>query len=158
MTIATSSAHLKDGNYYSYLWGRIQTARERILASIFIVDFEYDLELFEPLVELMFLLDQAQWRGVRVNLQIGGSNSNYTLLLLSRAAESFVRNQFSFESSLLSRSDVSSHRKIVIIDDEVILGSHNWSPGSLAGIHIQDSVAIESKELANYFVENVFEP
>lgn len=40
-----------------------------------------------------------------------------------------------------------SHAKLVVCDERVLLGSHNWSAGAFDG-QVQDSVLVESADLA----------
>jgi phosphatidylserine/phosphatidylglycerophosphate/cardiolipin synthase-like enzyme len=48
---------------------------------------------------------------------------------------------------MTARDVRGSHAKYIVADDEVMLGSHNWSPSAFAS-STQDSLWLHSPELA----------
>jgi phosphatidylserine/phosphatidylglycerophosphate/cardiolipin synthase-like enzyme len=84
---------------------------------------------------------------VDTRLLIGGSTNNpgirgATLLAKARASELAVNTRLSAFSKL-----GSNHMKLVIADDQILIGSHNWSRG-MFGDETQDSALLESNALA----------
>ena len=131
----------------------IRSARRRCLCSIFIVDTwpwrDNDLVIDSLLIELA----STAWRGVDVRLLIGGSRSNLRLAEVAAAARARAR-----ELGIVCRWLTSvpgrrgSHVKLVIADDDVLTGSHNWSSGAFDG-QLQDSVHVRSPALAAYLAD-----
>jgi phosphatidylserine/phosphatidylglycerophosphate/cardiolipin synthase-like enzyme len=48
----------------------------------------------------------------------------------------------------------SDHAKLVVADDHVLLGSHNWSPGALTD-QTEDSVLMREPGLAGHFATRI---
>ena len=140
-----------DQQYYEVARQLIAQARNICLASLFIVDLktsgtEPDLKVYE----LLKLLQQAQWRGVRTRLLIGGSRKN---VIIAESAEiaRYTALRLGLECKWLTSEDVrGSHCKLVVSDDSVLIGSHNWSAPAFTS-QIQDSLLIKSSGLAAYF-------
>jgi phosphatidylserine/phosphatidylglycerophosphate/cardiolipin synthase-like enzyme len=140
-----------DQQYYDVACQLIAQARNICLASLFIVDLktsgtEPDLKVYE----LLKLLQQAQWRGVRTRLLIGGSREN---VIIAESAEiaRYAGLRLDLECKWLTSEDVrGSHSKLVVSDNSMLIGSHNWSAPAFTN-QIQDSLLIESSGLAAYF-------
>jgi phosphatidylserine/phosphatidylglycerophosphate/cardiolipin synthase-like enzyme len=93
----------------------------------------------------------ARWRGVRVQLLVGGSRSN---LLIAETAEiaRYVAIELGVPCRWLTSQDVrGSHAKTIICDEHVLTGSHNWSAPAFSG-QVQDSILIESAEMSAYLM------
>ncbi|MCB9307114.1 MAG: hypothetical protein H6565_11005 [Lewinellaceae bacterium] len=138
-----------DEDYLEVAVQSIQFSYHRCYCSVFIVD--HDLDNFQQLKvdTILFELSSAHWRGVDTRLIIGGSRDNRriqepALLAYSRAKD------LNIETKLVANSeDNNSHVKLIIADDLIITGSHNWSR-SLSSEQTQDSVLLNSAPLANY--------
>ena len=139
-----------DDTYFEVLKTIISKAKIHCLASIFIVDLKSggsDPDM--KVLQILKLLQEAQWRGVDVKLLIGGSRDN---LVIAESAETArkVALEMGLNCKWLTSSDVrGSHSKIAIADDLVLTGSHNWSSGAFTN-QIQDSILVDSAELAVY--------
>jgi phosphatidylserine/phosphatidylglycerophosphate/cardiolipin synthase-like enzyme len=135
--------------YREELGRLVMAARERVWCSIFLVELDphADPELRVP--SALRELASARWRGVDVRLLVGGSRSNLLIAEASAGAVALAR-QLGIPVRGLGRAGRrGSHVKLVIADDWVLTGSHNWSPGALGG-QTQDSVAVRSAGLSAY--------
>lgn len=153
LTAGTTHAQarlVKDDEYYGTARALIARARRHCLISLFIVDVksgqqDRDAKVFG----LLKLLRDASWRGVRVKLLIGGSRSN---LLIAETAE--IARHVALELGLpcrwLTGQDIrGSHSKLLVCDDRILTGSHNWSAPAFSS-QVQDSVLIDSADMAAY--------
>ncbi|MCU0560643.1 MAG: phospholipase D-like domain-containing protein [Desulfobacterales bacterium] len=143
---------LPDDAYAAAIKNAIQRAYRRVLCSVFIVDLnpgrDPDLMIDSLLVEL----SAAKWRGADVRLLIGGSRTNFDIAQLGISARARAQSLGIACRALMAAPVRGSHVKLVVTDDVVHLGSHNWSPGSFTN-QIQDSVAIASEAMAAIMAE-----
>jgi hypothetical protein len=142
---------LTDGDYYPQVIRTLQQCKNRCFCSIFIVDQNLEGDERLRVDSLLVELACAHWRGVDTRLIIGGSRTNErirntALLAFARAQELGVNVRLAAASK-----DHNSHVKLVVADDMVVTGSHNWS-SSLFGGQIQDSVLLKSPALAAYLM------
>ncbi len=148
--VATAKVALvADAAYLDALLGLAARASQRLLCSIFIVDITPTLDRAHPVDTMLESLAAAAWRGADTRLLIGGSRDNISLAEAADAARSRARARSIPCRWLTSRAARGSHAKLVVADDSVLIGSHNWSPGALSGNHqTQDSVLVASRDLA----------
>jgi len=104
----------------------------------------------ELLVDSILLeIAKAIWRGVDVRLLIGGSRSTFEIAKLSDAARNRALS-LGIPCRLLESHKIrGSHVKLVIADDLVLLGSHNFSHNDLIDV-TQDSLLIKSDSCSAY--------
>jgi phosphatidylserine/phosphatidylglycerophosphate/cardiolipin synthase-like enzyme len=138
---------VSDGDYFPVATELIRGCRRRCLVSMFIVDHAVRTDPTARLDGLLMELAAAQWRGVEVKLLVGGSRSNRSileaaLLAVARASELGIEVRLA-----AATPDNNSHVKLVVADDTVLSGSHNWSQG-IFGAQIQDSVRLDDEALA----------
>jgi len=141
---------LVDEQYSQALRHSIQSAQRRCLCTIFIIDLKSRCPA-NCVADVIDDLEAAHWRGVDVRVLIGGSRSSFEIG--EAAAIAFEHLAARCIPSRWLTSDKSArgnHAKAVIADETVLLGSHNWSPGSFHK-DTQDSVCITSAPLAEYF-------
>ena len=140
---------VSDDQYLPVLRSLIANATWRCLCSLFLADLSPagDREL---LVDSVLLeLQEARWRGVDARLLIGGSRSNFEIAELSELARARAL-QIGLPCRWLTSKKVrGSHTKVVVADDAVLTGSHNWSVGAFTD-QSQDSLLVESADLAAY--------
>lgn len=142
-----STALVSDSDYPEIASQLVAGAQRHCVSSVFIVDpdpIEHDWYLVDRLLQL---LAGAAWRGVDTRLLIGGSRRNPQIrdacvLARERAQSLDVPTRL-----LAATEQRSDHAKIMVADDHVLLGSHNWSPGAFGG-QTQDSLLIDSAPLA----------
>jgi len=95
---------------------------------------------------LLRALAGACWRGVDARLLIGGERSNATAVQVAalarrRAAELEVPCRW-----LTAVPGLSGHAKVVICDENVVVGSRSWSEGAPEAP--SDSVCVTSASLS----------
>ena len=139
--------HVSDEEYPAVLKSMIAHCKERCYCSIFIVDFSPSKDR-EHLVDSVLLgLQAALWRGTDVRLLIGGSRTNFEIAQIGLAAKSRA-DQLNIPCRLMESMDVrGSHVKMVIADNFILAGSHNWSGGAFTN-QTQDSILIDSPDMA----------
>lgn len=140
-----------DRSYETLLRAMIGRARCRIWVNMFIVD----LSTYDPKLRVLGVLHDlasAQWRGVDVRLLIGGSRTNLSIAEGAATAQAVARRLKLTSRWMTARNIRGSHAKYVVADDEVLLGSHNWSPSAFAH-STQDSLWLHSSDLAAYLCD-----
>jgi phosphatidylserine/phosphatidylglycerophosphate/cardiolipin synthase-like enzyme len=138
---------ISDDAYRSTLEQLIDRAQRRCLCSVFIVDTAPRRDAKLLVNSVLMVLRGALWRGVDVRLLIGGSRTNLDIAGLAAAARRWA-NENGLPCRWLTAGPVrGSHRKIVVADNWVLTGSHNWSPGAFGG-QTQDSILLASAGLA----------
>ena len=128
----------------------IDGARHHCLAMLFIVDPDPNEDEALRVDGLLQRLAVAAWHGLDTRLLIGGSRGNGRILdgaLVARARAQALGLPSRMVAAVEQRSN---HAKILVADDRCLLGSHNWSPGSLGG-QTQDSVLVRHAAIAAYF-------
>jgi len=138
---------IQDGDYYQTVLGLIRNSVNHCLCSVFIIDHALNEDADVRVDRVLLELAGAAWRGVDTRLLIGGSRNNpkirgATLLAKARADELGVETRL----AAFSKHN-SNHLKLVIGDNYILTGSHNWSRG-MFGDQTQDSVLLESSALA----------
>jgi len=138
---------LTDGNYVPFALRTFGVSVSRILASVFIIDPRVG-DLPEPHVyNLLIACRDAMGRGADVRILIGGSRRNHEIGASAQLAWDLCR-ALGLDARWLTAKDTrGSHMKLVVADDTVIVGSHNWSAGAFYG-QSQESIAIRSPSLA----------
>jgi phosphatidylserine/phosphatidylglycerophosphate/cardiolipin synthase-like enzyme len=122
---------------------------------MFIVDLSPARDAEVKIIGVLRELQAASWRGVDARLLIGGSRSNFEIAEASATARD-VASSFGIPCRWLTARDVrGSHMKLVVVDDCVVIGSHNWSGGAFSR-QTQDSVLLESRAMAGWLA-TVFE-
>ena len=115
---------------------------------MFIVEIQPARDPSQFVDQILQDLAFARWRGVDCRLVIGGSRDNKDIAELSMATEERCK-QLGVQARWLTRNEErGSHAKFVLADEYVLVGSHNWSPGTF-GSEIQDAVLVRSGALAS---------
>lgn len=139
-----------DDLYRDVLRREIQSAVRRCLVTMFIIDLKSHC-ITNCVVEVIDDLEEAKWRGVDVRVLIGGSRSTFAIAEAAAIAQDHLSSRAIPNRWMTStKGERGSHAKMVVIDETVLLGSHNWSPGAFYS-DTQDSIRIVSKSLAEYF-------
>jgi phosphatidylserine/phosphatidylglycerophosphate/cardiolipin synthase-like enzyme len=143
-----AAARVSDDYYLDVVAALISRAGGRCLASVFLVDIDPEKDGQLRVDGVLRSLADAKRRGTDARLLIGGSRDVFDIALTAEAARSRALHHGVPCRWLQSRPVRGSHVKLVVADDEVLLGSHNWSTGGL-GVQTQDSVRIRSLALAS---------
>ncbi len=146
---------VEDDHYFEKAIALIQTTNHFCFASVFIIDHGFDMLTKTRVDALIFEMACARWRGVTTKLLIGGSRTNDSILIPSLAAKARAQELGINVKLVAATKQQSNHVKLLIADNTIITGSHNWS-GALSGNQTQDSVLVESEALASY-MKNYFE-
>jgi phosphatidylserine/phosphatidylglycerophosphate/cardiolipin synthase-like enzyme len=147
--MAPEVALVTDRRYSKVLAGMIGRARARIWASLFMVDLDVAFDPGHVVLGVLNELAAARWRGIDVRLIVSGSRDNYTIAEAAATAVAVSRQMAIPTRWLGARERRGSHAKFVISDDEILLGSHNWSATAFLG-STQDSAWLQSPPLAAY--------
>ncbi len=137
---------LRNEQYFTFLNGMIQKARKRIWAAIFIVNPTVEDDYFLTIRNLLKILTYALWRNVDVRVLIGQSEA-FGISTANETAFSYLHHLGVPVRKFIGQYRRSMHSKYVVIDDELLIcGSHNWTPGA-ANLHEEDSIAVFSEEM-----------
>jgi phosphatidylserine/phosphatidylglycerophosphate/cardiolipin synthase-like enzyme len=136
-----------DEAYLPFLAEMVNGARRRCLATVFIVDASSGSDSALLVDGLLLAFAEAAWRGVDARLVIGGSRTNRKMIEMAETARKRAGSLALPCRWLTSAANRGSHAKLVIADDRVLVGSHNWSAGAFTG-QTQDSVCVSSPALA----------
>jgi phosphatidylserine/phosphatidylglycerophosphate/cardiolipin synthase-like enzyme len=147
--MAPEVALVPDRRYPKVLAGMIGRARARVWASLFMLDLDVAGDPGHAVMGVLNGLAAAQWRGIDVRLIVSGSRDNYAIAETAATAVAVGRQMGIPTRWLGARARRGSHAKFVIADDEVLLGSHNWSPSAFLA-STQDSTWLQSPPLASY--------
>jgi phosphatidylserine/phosphatidylglycerophosphate/cardiolipin synthase-like enzyme len=145
-----------DNRYAEVARWLCQHAQQRIYASVFIVDVSSSGHQASARAVLDLLQDMrdAVRRGVDVRLAVGGSRNNPDIADSAEGGVVHAR-RLGIPSKMLSLySDQSSHKKLLVVDDRVLIGSHNWSEGAFSD-QTQDSVLVENAALASWLADEL---
>ena len=146
---APEVALVSDRRYRTVVQGMIERARQRVWASMFIVDLDPAADPAHAVLDVLQALAAAQWRGADVRLIVSGSRDNLAMAEAAATAVAVARQMKIPTRWLGARARRGSHAKYVIADDEVLLGSHNWSASAFLA-STQDSVWLRAPALAAY--------
>lgn len=138
----STAVALHSHEYLPFVLERIHQAKKRIWASIFIVDARLYTDPTRHVRTLLDSLAAARERGIEIRLLIG-SSANSASIFVANATSAMVMQDLGIPVKHFN-SRQSTHSKYLLIDDDwVVLGGHNWTCGSLHR-HIDSSVAVRS--------------
>jgi hypothetical protein len=140
---------IPDRDYLSFVARLFAAAERRCLVSVFLVSAPWrDRELV--MEALLVELADAAARGVDARLLVGGAESNNMMVQLAEAARKRAWQLDVPCRSITSIPRVAGHSKVVISDDNVLVGSHRWSEsgGGSSDDEHTDSVYVTSGSLA----------
>lgn len=146
--VQSARVHLvADADYAPVVSRVVDECTQRCTCSLFIVDLADGSDRELVVDTLLLRLQAAQWRGVQVQLLLGGSRDNFDIAEVALAAR-IRAERLGLPARLMASRDVrGSHVKLVVADDWTLLGSHNWSFGAFTN-QTQDSLLFESPALA----------
>jgi phosphatidylserine/phosphatidylglycerophosphate/cardiolipin synthase-like enzyme len=139
-------ALVADGEYPDILISLLDATVQRCLISMFIVDFAQVSR--SPLLDVLDALGAAAWRGVDVRVVLGGSRTNVRIAQSTASARAVLASRGVPVRWLSAQPVRGSHAKVVVADNQCLLGSHNLSYGAMSGLQRQDSLLIDSAAFA----------
>lgn len=133
-------------SYLAYLLEHIRNAKKRVFIAV--AGLSFSREKKSPVGELLGALRNAHDRGIAIFVLLtidndftDGSGSKNKDMLFRWFGENGIANV------AFIHQFIKYHSKICIIDDNVIVGSHNWSRNSLLSDN-ELSMAVESEAFA----------
>ncbi|MFX1481496.1 MAG: phosphatidylserine/phosphatidylglycerophosphate/cardiolipin synthase family protein [Promethearchaeota archaeon] len=137
---------LSEEIYYPYLLGKCSVAKKNIWIGMFIISPMVSHDKERKILKLLRLLIESSWNNIDVRVIIGTSISK-DIQIANEVAMQYI-DKFNVPIRRYKGDRRGSfHSKYIIIDNElVILGSHNWTPFAISN-NIEDSVAIYSSEI-----------
>jgi phosphatidylserine/phosphatidylglycerophosphate/cardiolipin synthase-like enzyme len=146
-SLGGEAVFLSDSDYVPFALRAFGASRIRILASVFIIDPRVGDSPVPNVYNLLIACRDAMGLGADVRILIGGSRRNHQIGASAQLAWDLCR-ALGLDSRWLTAMETrGSHMKLVVADDTVIVGSHNWSAGAFGG-QSQESIAIRSPSLA----------
>ncbi len=143
-----SAVALRDRDLLPYLLRLIDKSTRVVAATVFIVDPRPETDPGARVPLLLDALARARWRGVDARLLVGASRETPGIELANRVARAYAeRIGVPCRQYVPGRGTKSLHAKYLVADDQVVVGSHNWSHQSLQ-LDSELSVAVRSPDLA----------
>lgn len=146
---------LIDRDYLGFVHNAIVTSVKRVWVNQFLIDMNPADDQQLEVRNLLDCLINAQRRNVDIRVlidRIRGSGTMHGCTQLS----SMYLNKFRVKCHYYSGKEHSSHSKYIVVDDNlIILGSHNFTENALLKHH-ESSIALYSRDmnirLAKYFL------
>ncbi len=138
-----------DQSYFPVVRKLIARGQHVCFCNLFIIDVRSRADADLTVHSLLLELASASWRGVDVRVLVGGSRQNLDMAITAELCRETAQNLNVDCHWLTARPTRGSHAKWVVVDDLVLIGSHNWSSGAFKG-QTQDSVLVHSAALAAY--------
>jgi len=136
-------------DHLPHLLRLIGQADQRVLAAVFIIDPRPEDDREGSVKLVLDTLAMAKWRGLDVRVLAGGSNRTPAIELADRVARRYLESRgVPCRRFAGVRGETSLHSKYVIVDDTIVVGSHNWTHRALR-LENELSVAVTSPELAH---------
>jgi phosphatidylserine/phosphatidylglycerophosphate/cardiolipin synthase-like enzyme len=140
-------ALVADQEYFTTVTRLIEGSRKRCLCSMFIADLRSVKDKKVLVDRLLLQLQAAVWRGADTRLLLGGSRDNFEIARVVLTTK-LRADRLAIPSRLMAARNVrGTHMKLIVADNRVLTGSHNWSFGAFTD-QTQDSVLLESSALA----------
>lgn len=139
---------IPDDDYYVFLLDKIRHSSKRIYAAIFIID-TFD-DRYGHIKRILEEIAYAKWKGVDVKIVIGWSQKSLGIDVCNRLSFQLLKKKGVPVRFSNPPDNYSFHSKYVVIDDLVLLGSHNWSQLDIF-MSRENSVAVYSEDVARNF-------
>ena len=138
---------ISDEAYFPAALALLRAAQVRCLISMFIVDHDLRGDPGARIDVLLVELAAARWRGVDVKLLVGGSRTSWPIMTSCLTAVARAKELGVAARLAATRPDQDTHLKLLIADDGVLSGSHNWARGAIGG-QTQDSALFAHATMA----------
>jgi competence ComEA-like helix-hairpin-helix protein len=147
-------ALLYDGQYLPFLSGLFKRATESISVMMFFMRYEDGTKYIANTLVEALITNHKRGLDVRVILDKDAEDDVAKSRLINEPAfQALRRNNVPV---LYDREDLMTHSKLVVVDGKhVVVGSHNWTGGSLWAYN-DTSIYLESRELAQIY-QNFFD-
>jgi phosphatidylserine/phosphatidylglycerophosphate/cardiolipin synthase-like enzyme len=138
-------------DYYHYIVERITKAKTRLYLNMFIVDARLGNDVDLLVRRLIRLLAVARRRGVDVRMILAASRT--ADIALSNVTTQLLCELHAIPCRITAESQRPSHCKYAILDDEIVIGSHNWEAGAFTNFS-EDSVSIRDTRMRQALVRH----
>ena|SRR6185295_2231583 len=143
-----SAAPLQGKDYLPYILDKIDSAKTRIWASIFIIDARIDKDEYRSVRTLIERLTYAAWRKVDVRVIVGTSTIEDIYVACLTSANYMIKQGLNVRSYATVGRRKTTHSKYLLFDNNLaVIGSNNWSHNSFH-LAVNSSLAVESDGLA----------
>ena len=143
-----SATPLQGSEFLPYVLDRVDAARVRIWASVFIVDARAGKDPFRSVRALIDKLAYAAWRNVDVRVVVGSATIEDIYVACLSSAYYMTQKGIKVRGYASSHGRRSTHSKYLLFDEDlVVVGSSNWSHNAFHQA-INSSLAVESDGLA----------
>ena len=152
-TVKAALRYLDDADYLPVALALIRNARQSVVVSMYhapetVSPQESQERLFSQLIA-------AAWRGVYVHVLLECPYNSGTKMEGDHAAL-IERLRAAGVDARFNTPGVSLHEKMIVVDDfQIVIGSHNWSGGSLEGRVHEGSALLVLPEQDPRFREHV---
>jgi len=138
---------LRNDDYFLFLANALTKAQKRIWLSIFIIDIRVQADSLKLVRTLLRALEIATWKKLDVKVILGSPNNSPGIYKANYTTIEYLKNR-NINAKIYSGNHSSLHSKYVLIDDnKVIVGSHNWQQASFTRQYIEDSILLVSNDL-----------
>lgn len=143
-----SAVPLQGEDYLPYILEKIDSAKLRIWASIFIVEARVHNDEFRSVRTVIEKLAYATWRNVDVRIVVGTATIVDIYVACLTSAYYMKKHGIDVRQYASLGRRKSTHSKYLLFDDDlVVIGSNNWEHGAFHG-SVESSLAVESQGLA----------
>jgi phosphatidylserine/phosphatidylglycerophosphate/cardiolipin synthase-like enzyme len=143
----TSAIPLQGEDYLPYVLDKIDSAKTRIWASIFIVDARVHKDEFNSVRKLIEKLTYATWRNVDVRVVLGTATIKDVYVACLTSAYYIKKQGISVKQYASTGKRKRTHSKYMLFDNDlVVVGSNNWTHESFHQA-VNSSLAVESDGL-----------
>jgi phosphatidylserine/phosphatidylglycerophosphate/cardiolipin synthase-like enzyme len=143
-----STVPLQGEDYLPYILDKIDSARTRIWASIFIIDARIQNDPFRSVRSAIEKLAYAAWRNVDVRVVVGSATIEEIYIACLTSAYYMKKQGINVRQYASLGKRKSTHSKYLLFDDDlVVIGSNNWEHEAFHGA-VESSLAVESQGLA----------
>lgn len=142
----SSGTLLSNEDYLPFALEQFERARKRLWVSVFIIDTRVLKDPLRSVRGLVEHLCRAQWRNVDVRVLMGVSDT-VEIHLANTTSALYLKQRGLAVRHFHSKQHGSTHSKFVLVDDLLLVGSHNWTHSAF---HLgdEDSLAVRAPELA----------
>ncbi len=142
-----SATPLQGKEYLPYILDRIDSAKFRIWASIFIIDARVHKDEFLSVRTLIEKLNYAKWRNVDVRVVVGTATIEDLYVACLSSSYYMKKLGLNIRSYATLGRRKTTHSKYMLFDDDLaVVGSNNWSHNSFH-IAVNSSLAVVSSGL-----------
>lgn len=149
MLSAAAAEWLTDRDYLPFVRAAVQSARERVLVLQFVMDPRPEVDDDGAVRYLLHALAEAAHRGADVRVLLSELIVARPFPIdLNEPPARFLRNRGVAVRRQPARLKTQMHAKAMVVDDDIVIaGGHNWTPGAFA-LNTEASLAVRSEECA----------